>query len=744
MKKLSHHMPIWLLIITLLLVTLSGCGKEKSYIAPAFSMPQQFETVDSGLIAENNRFDLLWDQERACVQLREKLTQKIWSSTPYEFYQSGDSSSNIESPIYVEYEDTEEGHTRTQRAYSQVIEEGNASYRRIDNGLIMELYFQDSEIMIPVAYTLRDDGLAVSIDVKSIQEGKHKLLSISLAPYFCAVPNKGKDNYLVIPNGSGALMYATEDVGGARKYIGELYGKDATRQFVYESTEETPLNLPFFGAKNGSDALCAIIEKGTGMAFINAVAGDTVSNYSNVYAKFQMRNYDTVEATVNWNTTEMKMYADSFAANDDICVVYYPLSGEDADYLGMAKTYRNYLKQKGYLQSEKTSEAKYGVTFLGGALIEKDLFGIPYSSLMVTTDYKQAYSALSRLHEKLGTLPAVNLFGFSENGFDAGKIGGGFTLNGKYGSKSELTQLLEFVSTNNSNIFWDVDIIHFTKSGKGFSTITDKAKTANLEVGKQVTLSKALNNPLENGRTTNFLTRRKLESAFDKTLTFAKKNSLTGIGLSSFGNTVYSDYQSEEFEGRGNAETQVVTCLNKAVEEKIPVSLVSANGYAAALANIVFETPTMAGKYDAFDEEIPLYAAVFKGYIDLVSTSVNLAENPETAFLKAVEHGTIPGFTLIGKYDIALTDTSYEAFYGSLYQDNENLICSLIQKSSAYYEAIADAHIIDHKRLENGVTQTVFDNGVTVYTNPGKQDCSIPLGVLPAGEFQYTVLQKGE
>ena len=129
MKKLSHHMPVWLLIITLLLATLSSCGKEKSYIAPVFSMPQRFETVDSGLIAENNRFDLLWDQERACVQLREKLTQKIWSSTPYEFYQSGDSSSNIESPIYVEYEDTEEGHTRTQRAYSQVIEEGNVSYR---------------------------------------------------------------------------------------------------------------------------------------------------------------------------------------------------------------------------------------------------------------------------------------------------------------------------------------------------------------------------------------------------------------------------------------------------------------------------------------------------------------------------------------------------------------------------------------------------------------------------------------
>lgn len=741
MKRLSRRVLALAVIAVLPLMFFSGCGKRDAYVAPTFAMPDTFSMEASGVVAENDTYELSWDQERACVLLKNKATGYVWSTVPYDRYQSEDSSNVIDSPIYIEYLDKEANSVRTSRALGDSIEYGTVNSKRVENGVTVELYFEDIQIMVPVTYTLREEGLAVSVNTKEIRENENHLLSISLAPYLCSTLNGSKEDYLVVPNGSGALMYATEDLGGARTYEGEVYGSDSIRRIAYEPTEETALNMPFFGVKSGENALCAIIEKGTGMAFINATAGNDITGYSNIYTRFLVRNYDVIEASVNWKTTEMKLLAESMSVNSDICVLYQPLSGASASYTGMAQAYRAYLQQQNQLGEKQQETASYGLTFLGGAMVDKDLFGVPYRDLLVSTTYEQVQITVKELAEKTGSYPSVNLKGFGTTGLDTGKVGGGYAFSGKYGSKADREALLTYFTENQANLFYDMDLVYYSNSGKGFSTISDKAQTANKEPREQYLLSKPFHNELAEGISSFLLSRSALAEAMEKAIAFGQKAELPGLSFATLGSEMYSDYVSGDYESRGGMDTQVSKLLADVHTAGMKVSVSAGNAYAAAAADTVFDAPTSHGLYEAFDAEIPLYALVFRGYRELVSEPINLAVNANTALLKAVESGVTLGYTMIGSYDAAFVNTPYAAFYGSLAEDVIDDVLVNAEKTKSYYNAIQGATITAHTRLENGVSETVFDNGVTVYTNFGDTAQDTPAGKVEAAAFAYMKLK---
>ena len=115
----------------------------------------------------------------------------------------------------------------------------------------------------------------------------------------------------------------------------------------------------------------------------------------------------------------------------------------------------------------------------------------------------------------------------------------------------------------------------------------------------------------------------------------------------------------------------------------------------------------------------------------------------EAQFLKAIESGASPGYTLSALYDTQLAGIEWYAFYGSLFSDNRDRLAAELQAARAYYDAINGAVITGHARLENGVTRTRFDNGVVVYTNQGGTTAVLKEGRLEAGQFLF-VREGGE
>lgn len=108
--------------------------------------------------------------------------------------------------------------------------------------------------------------------------------------------------------------------------------------------------------------------------------------------------------------------------------------------------------------------------------------------------------------------------------------------------------------------------------------------------------------------------------------------------------------------------------------------------------------------------------------------------------LGAVEGGCGLTYTITASYDSALLDATSPVFYNSLYDDLRQTILQNMEQLEEYYSCIAASTINRHAILENGLRETIFDNGVRVYVNYSNEPLESPAGRVPAMSFQ---IQKG-
>lgn len=429
------------MISVIMLLSLTACGKSTG--TQRSWRPKG--RLSSETVAQNDRYSLFWDDAAGCVLLRDVHGEVCLSDILYGEYQNGTLSVNTGSSINIGIIDTTTLTIDTLRGYSEMQENGRIYSERIDGGIRVTYSFNAYSIAVPVDYVLREDGLTVSVDGGAVIEGgeKYKLLSVSLAPYLCYARNTDDDSaYLFVPSGAGALMYTYEDADGTRKYTGEVYGEDASRRVATDYSDKEAVRLPVFGVKDGENAVLGIIEQGAGAAVIEAQAGYARAGYSNIYPTFYLRGYDVFRfgsyATGNNITTRV---SDEIAAHT-FSVTYYPLSGDEADYTGMAKRYRRYLTEKGLLEQQESAAAPYGITLLGGTQVYSSLLGFPMEKLAALTTFRQAEAILTQLQTDTGIAPAVRLSAFSDKGLSLGQIAGGKSFPAVYGSKTDYAALI--------------------------------------------------------------------------------------------------------------------------------------------------------------------------------------------------------------------------------------------------------------------------------------------------------------
>jgi hypothetical protein len=260
------------------------------------------------------------------------------------------------------------------------------------------------------------------------------LWKVKIAPFMCSFSNNADNSYLFVPSGSGALIYKKQESSIALTYSQEVYGVDSGRFLEYEekATVENPIRLPVYGAKMGDKALCAIIEDGAEMASIDVSAAASNIGSTGVSASFEVRGYQWVKVKKGYQ----KLFSESIT-NNKCSVSFYPLYDNDADYVGMANVYRDYLEEK-YNLEKNDKENVLALKFIGGSNVKNSLLGIPYDDFYATTTVSDATKIITDLYKKLGIKMSANLVGFTQGGVDVGKIAGGFKLDSNLGKKSDL------------------------------------------------------------------------------------------------------------------------------------------------------------------------------------------------------------------------------------------------------------------------------------------------------------------
>lgn len=720
----------------------AGCSKGRTASSvKAFDSTLTGTEPDGTEVAENDRFILSFNEETKGITLTEKSTGNVWGTSPKEpdevkLDEWGDPVTRhpqVDSVLFVEYVSSDTGNTDLVISNTGAVKNGRINCREIENGIRIEHYFDEVGFMIPVDYTLRDDSVLLSIDPTEIGESENRIVSVSVAPFWCAAENDTEESYLFVPSGSGTLIYPKAETQQGTNYSALVYGEDPSIEIWDEPTTDKAVRLPVYGVKTGNTATLAIIESGGESAEINVTYGSKALGYSSVYAAFNVRGYtNNIADLMPGDTVKNLIYADDMIT-EILSIGFYPLTDGNADYSGMAVRYKEYLTENEEMP-ESGSDSSLNLNIIGGAMISKSFLGVPYKTLFSATTTDEAVEIVEKLKEN-GLTPTVRLTGFGENGITVGELAGGFKVASKLGGASGMNELADYCKAQGIETYLDVDLINFSSGSSGFSSLFDSAQCASHKIAYQYDIGITTRGRDEQSRY-RLLSRNKLTECFKVLIEKTSKLNITGYSLSTLSNTAYSDYSDRTStynysKGGMAADTAKIFA---GTDKKILAS--DANAYAAARADIIFDAPTSSAQSDIFDADIPFYQMVFKGNVALSCESINLAADPQKLILKAVESGCGLTYTVIKNYDKALLDVATKDFYNSRFDDIYDDIITNANELVGYYEIIKGASIVKHSILSNGLRCTEFEGGTVVYVNYSNEDiASVPArGYLIGGD----------
>lgn len=734
-----------LVLLTSVLISLTACGNGKETLTKPFDASAESSVYDEKLIGENDSLRLEWDDTSKGVALYDLKSNLRWGTTPVsdgaeqvdEFGMPIKRSPKVNSPITISYLDYETNTVIDSTSYSAAVEEGRVRCAKGKNSILVEFYFDAARIMVPVQYILKDDFLQIKIKTEDIQEEKNKIVKISVAPFFCSVENDSDDSYIFVPSGSGTLIKPTTLSQQGTDYSSQVYGFDSTIEVLSETSVRESVRLPVYGARmsDGKGAL-AIIDGAADSAVIEVSAGASAYGYTTVFSSFLLRGYTGHVANLFSGTNVENTVYSNRKINETLSVRFYPLIGNNADYTGMAETYRNYLIKK-YNMTELSDDSSLGLTFLGGTMVSDSFCGIPYTRLYAATTATQVKSILTDVFKETELPVKTVLKGFGSTGIDAGVIGGKYRIAKELGKNKELTELQKLCNDNASELYFDYDIVRFVKSGKGASTFSDACYNAGEKKAAQYLYNVAVLN--QDKDTLYYLfTPSKIGDALQRVLKSVKKMNIDGISVSTLTSMCYSDYSDKsksDYYAKSGFAKNVTDNLKSVKNEKLKIASSAANDYAAALSDVIMNVPTQSDGEHIFYTDIPFYEMVFKGYVSMTSESINLKSDGRKAVLKAVESGCGLNYTVIDNWSNRLFASDVPVFYNSVYSDIKEDICENIALLGDYYNNINGAHISEHKILTETLRMTVFDNGTVVYVNYGNSPADSPAGSVDAVGF---------
>lgn len=717
-------------IFVLISLMLSSCGIA-SVETKVYKNPKEFDTSSDFTISETDDYTFDFTSGDASVMLKNKEDRVVWSTSPIEsFEEKLDEDgmpiklhSKVRSAIIIEYIEPDTSKVSTLYSYKECAAEENYSVKEIKDGVEVTYYFKESEISIPVEYTFIDGVIRASVDTEKITEGKYRLYSIAIAPYSCGIYNTSENSYLFVPSGSGAIVEPCKLEEGSFTYSRELYGEDATRHRERElDTEKYPENrLAVFGAKtNEENAFCAIIENGAEHAFIEAETGAANTGYSSVWAKFALRAYQWSKIK---NEQQVKLYSNSMSQTK-LTVAYHILSGEDADYVGMANVYREYLCKK-YGMKATNNDSLLNLKIIGGANITETVLGFKYDKFFSATTLNESEKIISEIKSLTDGKITADLIGFGKSGIDVKNIAGGYTVNKNLGGEKALKSLTEFAEENNCDLYFNADVLGISKSGNGISKISNTALSQDKRKIKQYYYNIYLRKKTTEHKPYLLVSRSLIPEITKKISNELSQLGIYGFGLDTLSTVCYSDYKDVKYFNKGNMASDVDSIIKDLKDSKYAVAVNEANDYAAANADIIYDTPLTSSKNNIFSFDVPFYSIVFKGYVPLSTPSVNLSANADNMILHAAEIGAGLSYTVIQNGSTKLFDSFSSVFYGSVYNDIKPYIKEAVENYQEDFDSIKNAKIIDHSVEINGLHKTVFDNNVTVYTNYSKDEVSV-------------------
>jgi len=585
----------------------------------------------------------------------------------------------------------------------------------ITNGFEAKVTMGTSRIKMTLVVTFEEDAIHVSIPFDSIVEPEnYKLKSIQIYKDFGTVYEDDVPGYVFIPDGVGALMDYSADDLGMPNYKKSVYdntlGYNTDEDLNNMVAEDYRIYAPVFGFVHGVDqhAIFANITSGDEYANINVYYPSRNRGYTTIFPEFVFRQtyaqpIDQIGNTITLLQDQMNPV--------DIALTYTILSDSDANYVGMAKTYRDYLLNEGANPLGTIDAAPLLLSFLAA----ENTQGVLWTKHIELSTLADILDIVNEINTTLDPALQVSIEGYTRKGVTwSGPV---YTkLDRRFGSESELEEL----STLVDRLLVVTDHMLAPSSGSGYSQYTDLASKINDQLYQFMDY------------TSNYyvLEYSVLESRFTGSLAM-----FDGLNVDhayrSFGSLLYDDFGNDLY-----LPDQIALLQELLGSLESDVALYDSNAYLWTEMDQLLDAPLYSSQYVSFDDTVPFIPIALSNLVDLYSPSATFLPYVRDDLLRMVDFHVYPSFIVTTKYTTELQKTNLRDIYVSQYDVISPMIFTYYNFVKDGLNQTLNATIETREILQDGVVLVGYDNGVEIIINYTDQAVNV-LGVdVPAKSYE--------
>ena len=635
------------------------------------------------------------------------------------------------SLITIEYIDSDKtkqiSSASEKNAASELTPVGEGKFR-------LQIAFSSPEIALNVYLTLENEGVRYRVP-RAEFSGKdlNKLSAVLITPFLFASGGRMKvldpdtldwteedryrvPGYVLVPDGSGALIRFTDNTSAFNPYIGDVYGRDSATETYYSTTlyDDVPVHdpvIPVFGMAQGNGQMAFVAWADSGAEYMDIVVNpdETKStSYTWAYPRFEynVKYYQLYDEQGNGFFTTLENLYDY-----DVDITYRFLFGDgsggepSADYIGMAWAYREHLTETGVLTPR--TDASGDIPLRLDFIMSDSQNGILLTRQVVVTTVQDVRDILNDVRERgVGNISS-GLIGWQSKGETLTRPDQD-AYSGGVGTKAEFEKLIR----------------DFSAQGIEISQARNTTRINSMMTNYYFTAVKSVSNwyvSVDEGwllpssvpvHTFGFATP---EKTAEWTKAFARNvqgysEALTLSGISNVLNSHWS---------RSGSETTLTEAVSLYADTlaAIPMklNLEKPNLYLWKYTDKYLQMPVGNSWYIYESDSVPFLQLVLNGTMDMYAPYANFSFYTQDCVLRMIDYNISPAFILSKEASWNLADTFSANLYSTEYELYRELIQSIYAQVNGALKNVRGFDWVNRETAQTGVIVNTYQkDGETV------------------------------